>query len=165
MVLRTNPTYIYPGTIARKSVISIRGINQMAMPKGGARKGAGRPKGGKTKRTREIAQKLALTGLTPLEVMLKAMRLYWEAGNRDKAAAIAKDAAPYMHPRLTSVDVGGKQGQPIETKDVTNTELARRIAFILGQAAREKAEETPLAASVASNGHQYGRQLANGEIA
>jgi hypothetical protein len=39
----------------------------MAMPKGGARKGAGRPKGGKTKRTREIAQKLALTGLTPLE--------------------------------------------------------------------------------------------------
>jgi hypothetical protein len=136
----------------------------MAMPKGGARKGAGRPKGGKTKRTREIAQKLALTGLTPLEVMLKAMRLNWEAGNRDKAAAIAKDAAPYMHPPLTSVDVGGKPGGA-PTKEVSNAELARRIVFILGQAAREKAEETPLAASVASNGHQYGCQLADGEIA
>jgi hypothetical protein len=70
----------------------------MAMPKGGARKGAGRPKGGKTKRTREIAQKLALTGLTPLEVMLKAMRLYWESGNLDKAAAVAKDAASLHAP-------------------------------------------------------------------
>jgi hypothetical protein len=72
---------------------------------------------------------------------------------------------PYMHPRLTSVDVGGKPGAPVETKDVTNAELARRIAFIFGEAAREKAEETPLGASVASNGHQYGRQLADGEIA
>jgi hypothetical protein len=80
--------------------------------------------------------------------MLEAMRFYHAAGNRDKAAAIAKDAAPYMHPRLTSVDVGGKPGAPIETKDVTNEELARRIAFILGQAAREKGEKTPLAASL-----------------
>jgi hypothetical protein len=102
------------------------------------REGAGRPKGGITQRTRQVAEKLALTGLTPLEAMLEAMRFYHAAGNRDKAAAIAKDAAPYMHPRLTSVDVGGKPGAPIETKDVTNEELARRIAFILGQAAREK---------------------------
>ena len=57
--------------------------------------------------------------------MLQAMRLYWEAGNHDKAAVIAKDAAPYMHPRLTSVDVGGKQGAPIETKDVTTSENLR----------------------------------------
>jgi hypothetical protein len=97
--------------------------------------------------------------------MLKAMRFYWEAGNRDKAAAIAKDAAPYMHPRRTSVDVGGKPDAPVETKDVTNEELACRIPYIFQQAAREQAEQTPLAASVSSNGHQYGRQLANGEIA
>jgi hypothetical protein len=44
-----------------------------------------------------------------------------------------------MHPRLTSVDVGGRSGSPVETKDVTNTELARRIAFIFREAAREKA--------------------------
>jgi hypothetical protein len=91
--------------------------------------------------------------------MLETMRFYLDAGNLDKACAFARDAAPYIHPRMASIAVGGRPGEPIETKDVTNTELARRIAFILGQAAREKAEETPLAASVASNGHQYGRQL------
>ena len=55
-------------------------------------------------------------------------------------------------------------GRPKGSGRASNEELARRIAFILGQAVREQAEETPLAASVASNGHQYGRQLANGEI-
>jgi hypothetical protein len=126
---------------------------------------SGRKLGSRNKRPLEIARNVALTGRTTLEVMLDAMRRYWDAGNLDKAAAIAKDAAPYVHARMASVDVGGKQGAPIETKDVSMPELARRIAFILGQAAREKAEEKPLAASVASNGHQYGRQLADGEIA
>ena len=135
------------------------------MPKGGSREGAGRPKGAITKRTREIAEKATLAGKTPIEILLEGMRFYYEAGNLDKACAFARDAAPYIHPRMASIAVGGKQGQPIETKDVSNEELARRIAFILGQAAMEKAEETPLAASVASNGHQYGRQLADGEIA
>jgi hypothetical protein len=109
------------------------------MAKGGARAGAGRPKGATTKRSREIADRAALAGVMPLEIMLQGMCFYWKAGNLDKAVAIAKDAAPYMHPRLTSVAVGGKPGEPIETKDVTNTELARRIAFIFGQAAREGA--------------------------
>jgi hypothetical protein len=70
--------------------------------------------------------------------MMKAMRHYQAIGNIACAAAIAKDAAPYMHPRLTSVDVGGKPGAPIETKNVTNAELARRIAFILREAALEE---------------------------
>jgi hypothetical protein len=52
--------------------------------------------------------------------------------------AIAKDAAPYMHPRLNSVAVGGTPGSPIETKDVSLPELARRLAFIFNQAAREQ---------------------------
>jgi hypothetical protein len=38
----------------------IREIRRMA--KGGARNGAGRPKGGITQRTRQVAEKLALTG-------------------------------------------------------------------------------------------------------
>jgi hypothetical protein len=56
-----------------------------------------------------------------------------------KAAAFAKDAAPYMHPRLATVAVGGTPGAPIVTKDVTKAELARRIAFIFREAAREGA--------------------------
>jgi hypothetical protein len=36
--------------------------------------------------------------------MLKAMRLHQEAGRWDQAAAVAKDAAPYCHPRLSSIE-------------------------------------------------------------
>jgi hypothetical protein len=105
--------------------------------RGGLRPGGGRPKGAKTERTRAIAEQVAFTGETPLEVMLEGMRHYQAIGDRDKASAIAKDAAPYMHPRLNSVNVGGIPGSPVETKDASLPELARRIAFILGQAARE----------------------------
>jgi hypothetical protein len=94
-----------------------------------------------------VAVALALTGATPLEVLMQAMRYYLDvhadtkatASVRvvaiGKAAAFAKNAAPYMHPRLHSV--GGVPGAPIETKDVTMAELARRIAFIFREAARE----------------------------
>jgi hypothetical protein len=75
----------------------------------------------------------------PLEVMLDAMRSHYEAGDLDKAAAFAKDAAPYVHPRIANIEVSGNPDAPIEIRDMTNAELARRIAFILGQAAREKA--------------------------
>jgi hypothetical protein len=81
------------------------------MPRaGGFRPGAGRPKGAKTDRTKAVAAELALTGTTPLEIMMEAIRYYADQGNRDKACSIAKDAAPYMHPRLTTVDVGNKAG-------------------------------------------------------
>ena len=79
------------------------------MPKiGGARKGAGRPKGALTKRSSEIVAQAVLTGMTPLEVMLAAMRHYQELGDYDKAALFAKDAAPYMHPRLAAIEHAGK---------------------------------------------------------
>jgi hypothetical protein len=77
-------------------------------------------------------------GITPLEVLLNAMRHFDKAGDLEKAAFFAKDAAPYMHPRLATVAVGGTPGAPIETKDVTMAELARRIAFIFREAALEK---------------------------
>jgi hypothetical protein len=106
--------------------------------------GAGRRRGSRNKRNLEIERRVAATGKTPLEVMLEAMRSYYEAGDIDKAVAFAKDAAPYVHPRMASIDVGGKPGAPpIETKDVSNVELARRIAFIFGQAAREQAAAAP----------------------
>ena len=81
------------------------------MPSGGARPGGGRPRGSATKKSKEIRDKAALTGVTPLEVMIEAMRFYKAQGNRDRAAAIAKDAAPYMHPRLTAMEVGNKVGE------------------------------------------------------
>jgi hypothetical protein len=77
------------------------------MPRGGRRPGAGRKRGSLSKKTTEIAAELGARGLSPLEVMILAMRYYHDAGNLDRAAAIARDAAPYMHARLSSIQVGG----------------------------------------------------------
>jgi hypothetical protein len=92
------------------------------MPAGGKRRGAGRPKGSKNRRTvahEELVGKAAAEGITPLEVMLEAMRTHHAAGHLDKAAAVAKDAAPYMHARLAQIDqhmsgtLGTYEAQPI----------------------------------------------------
>ncbi|NTJ00339.1 hypothetical protein G6L07_08375 [Agrobacterium rhizogenes] len=88
--------------------------------RGGPRKGAGRPKGAATKRTRKVADRESQNGLTPLEVMLKAMREHAKKKDWDAAASIAKDAAPYMHAKLASIQHTGKGGGPIQTVDLTH---------------------------------------------
>jgi hypothetical protein len=70
--------------------------------KGGKRPGAGRKKGipNRASAAREAA--IAASGLTPLEYMLTTMR------DETKPIALrldmAKAAAPYVHPRLASVE-------------------------------------------------------------
>jgi hypothetical protein len=131
------------------------------MTRGGKRGGAGRPKGAVgalTKRTREVAERAAQDGITPLEVMLANMRHFIQvaadaeatlegltaeefseqqadktpeeqfkfllaevkktAGLRELAQGAARDAAPYMHPRLASVEHTGKDGGPVLFKTV-----------------------------------------------
>ncbi len=84
--------------------------------KGGQREGAGRKSGAATKKTRDIADKLAADAeITPLEVMVQTMRELWaqaqaargeHRGSRMVAAAqIAEKAAPYVHPRLSALKV------------------------------------------------------------
>jgi len=75
------------------------------MTHGGKRENAGRRTGSMTVRTREIAERAVLDGLTPIEVMLFAMRAHADNGDWDKAAEVARYAAPYIHPRLSSVSV------------------------------------------------------------
>jgi hypothetical protein len=85
---------------------------------GGKRPGAGRKPGSATKRTQKttvLAEQLAGEGPLPLQVMLEAMRYYREQGQLDKAAAIARDAAPYEHPRKSTVTVQGGE-QPVEVR-------------------------------------------------
>jgi hypothetical protein len=110
--------------------------------RGGARKGAGRKPGAATKRTREIADKAAATGMTPLEVMLDTMTELVERAHEVKrqgaaatddvlrlmigAANVAKDAAPYMHPRLTSVEL--KEQAPYE--HLTDEQLEAQISVL-----------------------------------
>jgi hypothetical protein len=62
----------------------------------------------------------------PLGVMLEAMREHWAQGEWDRAAAIAKLAAPYVHPRLASIE---QKVSPIDVTKLTDEELEflRRI--------------------------------------
>ena len=83
------------------------------MPRGGRRPGAGRKPGSLTRRTREIAEQAAGDGISPLEHMLAVMRDPSESPERRDE--MAKAAAPYMHPRLASVEqqISGKDGDPL----------------------------------------------------
>ena len=98
--------------------------------KGGKRQGAGRKPGGTNAATRakqqlqaSIVAKAVETGRMPLEVMIETMRIYVEAANvlgdaivvvnqrlmsrldlLRTAADIARDAAPYCHAKLASVE-------------------------------------------------------------
>lgn len=91
------------------------GKNQDKSSHGGARKGSGRKAGSATKKTREIADKAAEEGITPLEFMLNVMRTEASDEMDSKELAIvwglrfeaAKAAAPYIHPRLAAVEHSG----------------------------------------------------------
>lgn len=95
------------------------------MARGGKREGAGRKPGSATRRTREIADKAAAEGITPLEVMLKAMRLHADAERWDEAAAVAKDAAPYVHPKLAAIEHSGPDGAGIPVDATLRIEFVR----------------------------------------
>ena len=70
------------------------------MPSGGARPGAGRPKGSRNKRTEANRRRAAKDGDTPLEFLLKVMR---DEGQEFTARMeAAKSAAPYCHPKLVA---------------------------------------------------------------
>lgn len=77
------------------------------MGHGGKREGAGRKPGSATRKTREVAEKAAAAGLTPLEYLLSVMR-DTEADGHARLDA-AKAAAPYMHPRLAQVEAKARE--------------------------------------------------------
>ncbi len=91
----------------------------MAMGK----KTGGRQKGTPNKRTAEkmaLVDQATTSGISPLEVMLGAMREAWAQDDKEAAANFAKDAAPYVHPRLSAVDYTEKKK---EASDYTADEL------------------------------------------
>ena len=114
--------------------------NQTQSKRGGARKGAGRKAGSATQKTREIADRAAAAGITPLEVMLENMDFAHSKASvllqtiidsgadvpdgfdqfkellrfRSIAQECAKDAAPYIHPKLAAIEHTGKDGGAID---------------------------------------------------
>lgn len=83
----------------------------MANGRGGARPGAGRKKGGRNRLTEEARQIAKKTGITPLEFLLEAMQD--DSLPLDKRIDAAKAAAPYVHPKLSSVEVSGDPERPM----------------------------------------------------
>lgn len=73
---------------------------------------------------------------TPLGIMLTRMRELWADGQADvedkrEAIAIAKDAAPYVHPRLSAIDARVTHR---DLRDMGEDELQRELAMLREQA-------------------------------
>ena len=75
------------------------------MPRGGPRSGAGRKGGSPNKASAQRQAEVAATGITPLEYMLAIMRD--ETHMPDVRLDAAKSAAPYVHPKLASIEHSG----------------------------------------------------------
>jgi hypothetical protein len=92
------------------------------MARGGARQGAGRKKGQITahrKLANEATVKAVGDGETPLAYLLKVMR---DIGQDDaRRLDAAKAAAPFVHPKLATVEHKGDADNPLEF--VTRVEL------------------------------------------
>lgn len=82
------------------------------MARGGKREGAGRPAGAITKKTREVAEKAAKEGITPLEFMLDVLRD--DSKDMKDRMWAAEKAAPYVHAKLASVEHKGEDGGPLQ---------------------------------------------------
>jgi hypothetical protein len=84
--------------------------------RGGKRPGSGRKKNSPNRASANREREAAASGATPRDVMLMSMRSLWALADESKkdkkafehyiraAAAVAKDVAPYIHPRLSTVD-------------------------------------------------------------
>jgi hypothetical protein len=114
---------------------------EIKMPRGGKRPGAGRKLGSVSKLSREAAQAEFDKGMTPLEFFTSVMR------DPEQPLSIrldaAKAAAPYMHSRLAAVEIAGKPEKPQNEPEPTTLEIARRLAFILAAAREELKEQNP----------------------
>ena len=91
-------------------------------------KTGGRQKGTPNKKTAELQREVAVSGLTPLEVMVKRMR--WHSKEADlavkrkdyadaerhmkEAEEAASRAAPYLHAKLSAVEMGNTAGEPLK---------------------------------------------------
>ena len=103
------------------------------MARGGPRPNAGRKPGASVEKTRAVANKVSTDGdVTPLEVMIESMRYFFALAKAGDAVAdgekvltpsqlyvlaadAANKAAPFIHPKLSSVEMNA---------NVTNHEAA-----------------------------------------
>lgn len=99
----------------------------MPRPKGLPKTG-GRKPGSANQKTRVIADAAFEAGITPLEVMLQIMQQAMAIKEYDKALDAASKAAPYMHPRLTSVEAKVEVGMTEMSDDELDVLIATAAA-------------------------------------
>ena len=87
---------------------------------------AGRKPGAATTKTREIANKASENGITPLEYILSVMRNDLSEPRERLSAAVA--AAPYVHAKLASIELTGKDGGPLEVVGMTKEQRDAAVA-------------------------------------
>lgn len=121
--------------MARKTQAKPAAIEGEVIPRGPYQRAKGTNPPVRTVTMAQLAIEAAQSGITPVELMLNAMREFNdEAEEAFKCASevtdekrrkelrsygrtmismavdVAKDVAPYIHPRLTSIAVGGDEG-------------------------------------------------------
>ena len=82
------------------------------MSHGGARTGAGRPKGGANKFNDEARAKAAEGGISPLDYLLGLLRD--DTQSKELRIDVAKAAAPYLHARLAAVEHSSDDDHPFK---------------------------------------------------
>lgn len=78
--------------------------------RGGKREGAGRKAGEPNKLTKQALETAKAMGKTPLEVMLEIMN---DSSDDRMRLTAAQAAAPYVHAKLSSVEMTGKDGKEL----------------------------------------------------
>jgi hypothetical protein len=108
--------------------------------KGGKRPGAGRKPGAPNKRTEATIIRAEAGGIMPLDIMLNVMRRSYnralkaeksgDEGGANEFFAVAQEqataAAPYLHPRLKSIE---HEHKPVDLSNLTNEQLKALAEF------------------------------------
>lgn len=91
------------------------------MARGGARPGAGRPRGRRSDKTAERLEAIEASGLTPLDFLLGLLRDVEQP--MPVRLEAAKNAAQYIHPKLSAIDHTGNLSLR-KPDELTDAELA-----------------------------------------
>ena len=97
------------------------------------KKTGGRKAGVPNKRTQEIQAKVAASGLSPLDYMLSVLHsspprgasVAQKIAHTQLRFEAAKAAAPYVHPKLSSVEVAGQGSGPLQVQIIRYSEVPK----------------------------------------
>ncbi len=84
----------------------------MAFPKGQRNPNGGRKKGVPNKRTAALIDAASSEGLMPVDYMLHVMRD--ETAEKARRDDMAKAVAPYLSPKLATVELANKNSEPFK---------------------------------------------------